>query len=129
VRVRIELLVVALAFGATVLAAGCGSTADGMSSADTTNGKALFTANCGGCHVLADAGTTGQVGPDLDWAFGYSRDQGFEESTFYEVVLQQIALPNKNGGMPADLVTGQDAMDVAAYVARVAGTGGSAEGG
>jgi mono/diheme cytochrome c family protein len=28
--------------------------------------KAAFTESCGSCHVLADAGTTGQVGPDLD---------------------------------------------------------------
>jgi cbb3-type cytochrome c oxidase subunit III len=30
------------------------------------DGKAIFTANCGGCHTLADAGTTGTVGPNLD---------------------------------------------------------------
>jgi cytochrome c oxidase subunit II len=31
------------------------------------DGKAIFTENgCGGCHALADAGTTGGTGPDLD---------------------------------------------------------------
>jgi cytochrome c oxidase subunit 2 len=29
-------------------------------------GKTLFTQQCGSCHVLADAGTQGAVGPDLD---------------------------------------------------------------
>jgi cytochrome c oxidase subunit 2 len=30
-------------------------------------GKALFSSNgCGGCHTLSDAGTQGNVGPDLD---------------------------------------------------------------
>ena len=29
-------------------------------------GKELFTQQCGSCHVLADAGTAGEVGPDLD---------------------------------------------------------------
>ena len=29
-------------------------------------GKELFAAECGSCHTLADAGTTGQTGPDLD---------------------------------------------------------------
>ena len=29
-------------------------------------GKAVFTSNCGSCHTLADAGTTGAVGPNLD---------------------------------------------------------------
>jgi cbb3-type cytochrome c oxidase subunit III len=32
------------------------------------DGKGIFTANCGGCHTLADAGTTGTVGPNLDQA-------------------------------------------------------------
>ena len=30
------------------------------------DGKGIFTANCGGCHTLADAGTSGTVGPNLD---------------------------------------------------------------
>jgi cbb3-type cytochrome c oxidase subunit III len=33
-----------------------------------TNGKDIFTQNCAGCHTLADAGTTGTVGPNLDQA-------------------------------------------------------------
>jgi len=31
-----------------------------------TDGKGLFKTNCGSCHTLADAGTSGQVGPNLD---------------------------------------------------------------
>jgi mono/diheme cytochrome c family protein len=60
------------------------------------------------------------VGPDLDDAFGPSKRQGFKESTIRSVVHEQIAeavLP-----MPADLLTGEDAVDVADYVAAVAGT-------
>ena len=38
------------------------------SGGQTTGGKEIFTANCGGCHTLADAGTTGTVGPNLDQA-------------------------------------------------------------
>ncbi len=38
------------------------------SGGQTTSGKDIFTANCGGCHTLADAGTTGTVGPNLDQA-------------------------------------------------------------
>jgi cbb3-type cytochrome c oxidase subunit III len=30
------------------------------------DGKGIFTANCAGCHTLADAGTAGTVGPNLD---------------------------------------------------------------
>ena len=36
---------------------------------------------CGGCHTLADAGTQGQIGPNLDDAFAVAREQGFEEPT------------------------------------------------
>ena len=29
-------------------------------------GKSVFTANCASCHTLADAGSSGNVGPNLD---------------------------------------------------------------
>ncbi|HEY3106727.1 MAG TPA: cytochrome c oxidase subunit II [Gaiellaceae bacterium] len=32
----------------------------------SAQGKTLFTQQCGTCHRLSDAGTTGEVGPDLD---------------------------------------------------------------
>ena len=35
-------------------------------SAGSAAGKTLFTQQCGSCHRLADAGTEGEVGPDLD---------------------------------------------------------------
>ena len=31
-----------------------------------TNGRAIFKTKCGGCHTLADAGTSGTQGPNLD---------------------------------------------------------------
>jgi cytochrome c2 len=97
--------------------------------ANTAGGKELFVAKCGSCHTLADAGTTGKVGPDLDAAFSPSRSQGFKESTIRQVVRDQIAYPSPSEGdpafptMPANLVTGSDADTVAAYVASAAGTG------
>jgi mono/diheme cytochrome c family protein len=120
-------LVAIVAVVAVLLAAGCGGDEDvtGMEGANRSNGKTLFVsgadgnASCGSCHTLLDAGTAGTVGPNLDQAFGYSCAQGFEESTIYSAVLGQIDLAQ--GAMPADLVTGQDAVDVAAYVASVAG--------
>ena len=95
---------------------------------NTANGKQLFVTKCGYCHVLADAGSNGTTGPSLDAAFGAMREKGarddqrFDESTIQEVVLDQIrfSLPP----MPPNLVKGQDAADVAAYVASVAGTQG-----
>jgi mono/diheme cytochrome c family protein len=112
-----------------LLGAGCGETV-GYTEAtgDKTNGKELFTAKCGSCHTLADAGTTGTIGPNLDDAFAESRRNGLGESTFVQVVRDQIAYSIEETstgapGMPANIVTGQDAIDVSTYVASVAGTG------
>ncbi len=101
--------------GALVLLAGCGTGGKAPAQADLTNGQKLFTsATCGGCHVLAAAGSLGTTGPNLDDAFAGSRKEGVKQSTIENVVLPP---------MPKNLVKGQDAVDVAAYVASVAGTG------
>src|SRR3712207_8473170 len=52
--------------------------------------------------------------PNLDEAFGPSRRDGLGEGTVEGVVHQQIANVRRNSSMPADLVTGKDARDVAA---------------
>jgi uncharacterized cupredoxin-like copper-binding protein len=91
-------------------------------------GKTAFVAKCGSCHVLKRAGTTGVTGPNLDEAFQESRQEGFGESTFEGVVYRQILQPARSAQvdpktgkrlapMPANLVTGETAQDVAAYVA------------
>jgi mono/diheme cytochrome c family protein len=124
--VTVRLVAIVLA-ALALSAAGCGGDDDvtGQEGANRSNGKTLFTTgvdgkpSCGSCHTLLDAGTAGTTGPNLDRALGFSCSQGFEESTVYSVVLGQIDLAQ--GAMPADLVTGQDAVDVAAYVASVAG--------
>jgi cbb3-type cytochrome c oxidase subunit III len=123
VPLRRPLSGVALALAAVVLAAGCGTGGKAAAHADQANGAKLFVAaKCAGCHVLAAAGSTGTIGPNLDDAFGPSRKQGFKESTIQNVVLDQIREPSPP--MPKNLVTGSDAQDVAAYVAAVAGVGG-----
>jgi plastocyanin len=90
---------------------------------DLVNGKELYIGEgtCGSCHALARAGTKGTQGPDLDDAFAQARRDGMNEKTVEGVVLRQIAHPRRNSIMPADLVTGDDAVDVSAYVAEVAG--------
>lgn len=116
-----------LALGAaTLAAAGCGSVGYTKAGGDRSNGKELFAQKCGSCHVLADAGTTGTVGPNLDDGFRRSLADGMTEATVRQVVRGQIAYPvtspvTGSPGMPADIVTGEDADDVAAYVAAVAG--------
>jgi mono/diheme cytochrome c family protein len=92
------------------------------------NGKALFIEKCAACHALARAGTAGTVGPDLDAAFRRARADGFGADTIAGVVEQQIDHPRRGSRMPADLVTGDDAEDVAAYVAEVAAVPGQDRG-
>jgi len=106
---------------------GCGTV--GISEAgsgDARAGKQLFVEKCAVCHTLADAGSQAQIGPNLDDAFLQSRADGLGETTIQSVVRAQIAYPVEDPptgtpGMPADIVKGEDAESVAAYVASVAG--------
>jgi mono/diheme cytochrome c family protein len=118
----LRLLVAAALVALIVLATGCGT--EGLpTEGNATQGKQIFTGEgqCGSCHVLADAGTPGKVGPNLDDAFAGAREEGFKKSTIAAVVLDQIYYPTTGSGMPAKLVEGEEAEAVAAYVAGVAG--------
>jgi cbb3-type cytochrome c oxidase subunit III len=108
--------------GALLLLAGCGTGGKAPANADQANGQKLFTAQCGVCHVLAAVGSKGTVGPNLDDAFAGSKKQGFKLSTIENVVLDQIR--EANPPMPRNIYKGQDAVDVAAFVAAVSGTAG-----
>ena len=146
---RPVVLVVAACAAALALAlSGCGTggyTSEGSQGA----GKQLFVQACGGCHALADAGTSATIGPNLDDAFAQARESGMTSETFTQVVASQIRFPIETPvtgapGMPAvdttlpscDDVEGdafcvddQDRAvdDVATYVGAVAGTGVVAE--
>jgi mono/diheme cytochrome c family protein len=87
------------------------------------DGRTLFGEHCSVCHTLAAANAIGKVGPNLDTL-----------KPSETIVLHTIAygcLPNAStssdevclgqGVMPADVVTGVDATDVAKFVAKVAG--------
>jgi uncharacterized cupredoxin-like copper-binding protein len=114
---------------ATALVAAAGVLgACGDDKADLATGKQLFTQRCGACHVLANAGTKGIQGPNLDLAFTQDIRDGLGRSTIRGVVRKQIALPQGNV-MPANLVKGKDADAVAAYVADAIGKQGTATGG
>ena len=79
---------------------------------DPTAGKTVFlgSAACGGCHTLADAGSSGNVGPNLD-----------DLKPSAERVAAQVT--NGGGAMPAfkDTLSEQQIADVGAYVSSVAG--------
>jgi len=134
---------------AALLAAGCGygvAANAGGARPDTQSGQQLFTQSCGSCHTLSAAGTSGTIGPDLDNAFAADVQEGYPQSVIENVVLDQIRLGSGPGPiatysngklgnfkvqtqMPANIVKGQDALDVAAYVASVAGQSGYTTGG
>jgi mono/diheme cytochrome c family protein len=142
--VRHVLLAGAACAAAVIALAGCGS--GGYSdSGSQSAGKVLFTQRCGGCHALADAGTVGKIGPNLDDAFAQARTDGMTTDTFIQIVREQILFPitetsTGSPGMPGPDETlpqcddgegdgfcvedqKQAAQDIAAYVGAVAGTG------
>ena len=106
-------------------AGGAASRTGGAGSGTTSaaSGRAEFVTSCGGCHVLASAGTTGTTGPDLDSCAGLSApsDTCPIVPLTEAAVLQQIASP-RTPTMPANIVTGAAAKSVAAYVAANAGS-------
>jgi mono/diheme cytochrome c family protein len=77
----------------------------------TDTGKELFARwACGTCHVLAEAGASGQVGPPLDG------DPNLTEA----VVVNRITYGQ--GGMQAygGQLSEEEIADIAAYIMRVA---------
>jgi cytochrome c6 len=77
-------------------------------------GKTVFTTTCGSCHTLQAAGTSGEVGPNLD-----------ELEPDLATVEHQVV--NGGGGMPAfgkeGLLDAKEIKAVATYVSSVAGQG------
>jgi mono/diheme cytochrome c family protein len=76
------------------------------------HGRELFGERCRNCHTLKAANAVAQVGPNLD-----------ELRPPKNLVLDAIhhGRARGNGQMAADLVEGQDADDVAAFVAKAVG--------
>jgi plastocyanin len=136
-RLRASTTIV-LAAGAATLLSACTNSAS--SNPDLISGKKLFAAKCGSCHVLNRAGTKGTVGPDLDQAFQQPLKDGLRRSGIRGLVRDQILYPpsfaEDEGGkrpdgsqaMPAKLVTGDDADNIAAYVASVVSKSGKDSG-
>ena len=110
-------LAIALALGAC-----------GRDEPDLGSGKAQFVEKCGSCHQLERAGTAGNVGPDLDTAFQTALADGMDRDTIEGIVHRQILHPRSDSQMPAGLVKGQAAKDVAAYVGYAAAKKGSDQG-
>ena len=90
---------------------GGGSAGAGGENGDAEAGKEVFaSAQCGSCHVLADAEANGQIGPNLD-----------ESQPSYELAVDRVT--NGKPPMPAfkDQLSEQQIRDVSAYVAEASG--------
>lgn len=81
-------------------------------NSNDSKGRDLFQIRCAGCHTLAAAHANGTVGPNLD-----------QLRPPKSLVLDAIehGRLRGNGNMPADIVQGQDAQNVAGFVSKVAG--------
>ncbi len=82
---------------------------------DIAAGRDVFLRSCALCHALGDAQAVGTLGPDLD-----------QLRPTAERVRRQVR--TGGGAMPPNIVEGQQAEDVAAYVAEVAGRAGDDDG-
>jgi mono/diheme cytochrome c family protein len=93
-----------------------------LTAAEKT-GRELFGEHCGVCHTLAAANAIGKVGPNLDIL------KPAETTVIRTLATGCLPNPPKGasdtclgqGVMPADVVQGRDAQDVAAFVSKVAG--------
>jgi cytochrome c553 len=82
-----------------------------LSKADA-HGRTLFAQQCSSCHTLNAAHAAGKVGPNLD---------SLKPPKALLLDALQHGRQRGNGTMPALLVTGKDAQDVADFVSKVAG--------
>lgn len=94
--------------GATSEATPAPTAASGSGEQQASAGRDTFVSACGACHTMSDAGTNGQIGPNLDT---------LEPDA--ETVL--TAIQTGPGQMPANLVEGEQAQQVAEYVAANSG--------
>lgn len=99
------------------LLVGCGGGSDSgsQSKASGPGAKVFADASCGNCHTLSAAGSSGTVGPNLD-----------ELKPSEEQVAEQVR--EGGGGMPSfrGRLSEKEIADVASFVAKEAGSGGSA---
>lgn len=119
-----------LAAAAAVAVSACGTQKinadDSHPTSPVHEGAVLFHERCGGCHTLKAAATHGSAtnpsqkertdGPNLDYR---------------KETVQDVLFAIRNGGfsgsiMPANVVVGPDALKVAEFVSKYAGSKASA---
>lgn len=97
-------------------------------TAEQKKGQALFGELCGGCHRLGSANADGRVGPNLDVQLtpAPAADAAAARKNFqgrYDYVYTTIinGIDRGNGNMPALIAQGQQAEQIASFVAATAG--------
>ena len=103
------LVVPAIVLSSDQASAGPGAT---TLSKSLTAGRELFAQRCSQCHQLDDSNSIGRVGPNLDKLRP-------KPALTLDAIEQGRA--RGQGQMPAQLLEGQEAKDVAAYIDKVAG--------
>jgi len=95
-------------------------------------GKELFEVNCGTCHTLYAAGTDGNFAPNLDDLLaptgppeGPKAQQTIEatEGRVLNAIENGVDGSTTAGRMPAGIISGEQAKEVAEFVATTAGQG------
>lgn len=122
-KLRRPLLLALLAVSSSGLLSACGSESVDVpgASASIQNGAQLFAERCAGCHTMEAAGAQGSAtkvsdrervdGPNLD-----------VRKVCYDAALYALQNGGASGAvMPANIVVGQDAKDVAAFIAERSG--------
>lgn len=101
-------------------------------AADLKQGQSLFEINCGTCHALYAAGTDGNFGPDLDELLapsglpeGSTAQQTIEatQGRVLNAIEAGVDSSTTPGRMPGGIIDGEQAREVAEFVARTAGEG------
>ncbi|HXS48219.1 MAG TPA: c-type cytochrome [Solirubrobacterales bacterium] len=99
---------------------------------DLKGAQSLFDTNCGTCHALYAAGTDGNFGPNLDELLapsgppeGASAQQTIEatEGRVLNAIENGVDSSTTPGRMPGGILSGEQAHEVAEFVARTAGEG------
>lgn len=100
--------------------------------ADLESGETLFEINCGTCHTLYAAGTDGNFGPDLDELLAPSGPpEGptaadtikATEGRVLNAIDEGVDGSTTPGRMPGGIIDGEQAKEVAEFVAATAGEG------
>ena len=92
-------------------------------------GQSLFQTNCGNCHTLYAAGTDGNFAPDLDELLSPSGPPEDEaaikgvEKRVLNAIEHGVDSTTTAGRMPPGILSGEQAEEVAEFVATTAGEG------